>query len=73
LFEDAFLPCIGKEPLHQSAFVVDRHGSREWGGRIWNRFPDKGVTVPVVYVWGQVLLPQSFYAEAKRDIYCPPL
>ena len=71
LFEDVFLPCIGKEPLHQSAFVVN--GSRQWGGGIWKRFPDKGVTVPVVYVWGQVLLPRSFYAEAKRDVYCPPL
>ena len=71
LFEDVFLPCIGKEPLHQSAFVVD--GSRQWGGSNWKRFPDKGVTVPVVYVWDQVLLPRSFYAEAKRDVYCPPL
>jgi hypothetical protein len=71
LFEDAFLPCVGKEPLSQSAFVAD--GRREWGGRIWKRFPDKGVAVPVVYFWDQVLFPRSFYAEAKRDVDCPPL
>jgi len=71
LFEDVFLPCVNKEPLHQSVFFFD--GRRQWGGHIWRRFPDKGVTVPVVYVYGQVLLPRSFYAEAKRDGSCPPL
>jgi|ERR1035438_651377 hypothetical protein len=69
-FEDVFLPCIGKEPLHQSVLVAN--GYRQRTADIWNRSPEKGSTVPVVFVDGQVLLPQSFYAEAKRDVYCPP-
>jgi len=71
LFEDVFLPCVGKEPLRQSLFVVNER--RHWGVFTWKRFPDKGVTVPVVYVYDQVLLPRSFYAEAMSDVYCPPL
>lgn len=70
-FEDVFLPCIGKEPLHQSVFVFN--GRRLWTAYIWNRSPEKGTEVPVVFVNGQVLLPRSFYAEAKRDVYCPPI
>jgi hypothetical protein len=70
LFEDVFLPCIGKEPLRQSVLVFN--GRRQWTGDIWNQSADKGTKIPVVYVDGQVLLPQSFYAEAKRDVYCPP-
>jgi hypothetical protein len=70
-FEDVFLPCIGKEPLHQSVFVFN--GRRLWTAYIWNRSPEKGTKVPVVFVNGQVLLPRSFYAEAKRDVYCPPI
>jgi hypothetical protein len=71
LFEDVYLPCIGKEPLHQSVFWFD--GRRQWGGHIWDRSLEKGTQVPVVWVDGQVLLPRSFYGEAKRDVYCPPL
>jgi len=70
-FEDVFLPCVGKEPLHQSVLVSN--GRRRRTGYIWNRSPEKGTRVPVVFVDGQVLLPRSFYAEAKRDVYCPPL
>jgi hypothetical protein len=70
-FEDVFLPCVGKEPLHQSVLVSN--GRRRWTADIWNRSPEKGTKVPVVFVDGQVLLPRSFYAEAKRDVYCPPL
>ena len=71
LFEDVFLPCIGTEPLHQSVFFYD--GRRQWGADIWKGSANKGIKVPVVYVNGQVLLPRSFFAEAKRDVYCPPL
>ncbi len=71
LFEDVFLPCIGKEPLHQSVLVSN--GRRLWTAGIWNPSPEKGTKVPVVFVNGQYLLPRSFYAEAKRDVYCPPL
>jgi hypothetical protein len=71
LFEDVFLPCIGKEPLHQSVLVSN--GRRLWTADIWNPSPEKGTKVPVVFVNGQYLLPRSFYAEAKRDVYCPPL
>ena len=71
LFEDVFLPCVGKEPLHQSVLVFN--GRRLWTADIWNRSPEKGTKVPVVFMNGQVLLPRSFYAEAKRDVYCPPL
>jgi len=71
LFEDVYIPCIGKEPLRQSALVSD--GRRQWGGYIWNRSPDKGIKVPIIRMYDRVLLPQSFYAEAKRDVYCPPL
>jgi len=70
-FEDVFLPCVGKEPLHQSVLVFN--GRRRWTADIWNRSSEKGTKVPVVSVDGQVLLPRSFYAEAKRDVYCPPL
>ncbi len=71
LFEDVFLPCIGKEPLHQSVLVSN--GRRLWTAGIWNPSPEKGTKVPVVFVNGQYLLHRSFYAEAKRDVYCPPL
>ncbi len=71
LFEDVFLPCVGKEPLHQSVLVFN--GRRRWTADIWKRSPENGTKVPIVFVNGQVLLPRSFYAEAKRDVYCPPL
>jgi hypothetical protein len=71
LFGDVYLPCIGEEPLHQSVFWFDGH--RQWGGDIWNQSPEKGIKVPIIHVNGQVLLPRSFFAEAKRDVYCPPL
>ncbi|MGA9352423.1 MAG: hypothetical protein WBV46_01950 [Terriglobales bacterium] len=68
-FEDVFLPCIGNEPLHQSILVFDTR----WTGHTWTRSPNKGINVPVVYLkYGLVLLPQSFYAEAKRDAGCSP-
>jgi len=70
-FEDVYLPCVGKEPLHQ--IVLVSNGRRRWKGYIWNGSPEKGTKVPIVYVDRQVLLPRSFYAEAKRDTYCPPL
>lgn len=66
-FEDVFLPCIGKEPLHQSVLVFKTPET----GFTWIRSPDKKTNAPVVYLkYGQVLLPQSFYAEAKRNVYC---
>jgi len=69
MFEDVFLPCAGKEPIRS----MNSKGQRQWTGEIWSRSPDKGIRVPIVYVYGKVLLPQSFYEEAKRDIGCPPL
>jgi len=68
LFEDVFLPCSGNEPIH--GFVDN--GSPTFTGEIWSRSPDKGIKVPIVYVYAQVLLPQRFYEEAKRDVGCPP-
>ncbi|MFI5102406.1 MAG: hypothetical protein ACHP9V_03440 [Terriglobales bacterium] len=68
-FEDAFLPCVGQTPLPQSQMVFNA----KWTGYIWTRSPDKTINVPVVHLEnGQVLLPQSFYAEAKRDASCSP-
>ena len=68
-FEDAFLPCVGQTPLPQGELVFDTR----WTGHIWVRSPDKGINVPVVQLEDrQVLLPQSFYAEAKRDAGCSP-
>jgi len=71
LFEDVYLPCMGKEPLRQSVLVID--GRRQWRGYIWNRSPNERIKVPIIHVHDRVLLPQSFYAEAKRDVYCPPI
>jgi len=68
LFEDVFLPCAGTEPIY--GFVDN--GRPAWTGEIWSRSPDEGIKVPIVYVHYQVLFPQSFYEEAKRDVGCPP-
>ena len=66
-FEDVFLPCIGQTPLPQGELVFDTRRT----GYTWIRSPDKGINVPVVYLKDrQVLLPQSFYSEAKRDAGC---
>jgi hypothetical protein len=66
-FEDVFLPCVGQTPLPQSELVL----KRQWTGQVWTRSPDKGSNAPVVFLEdGQVLLPQSFYAEAKRNVGC---
>jgi hypothetical protein len=68
-FEDVFLPCVGQTPLKQWELVFDTR----WTAYTWTRSPDKGINVPVVYLKDrQVLLPQSFYAEAKRDAGCSP-
>jgi hypothetical protein len=68
-FEDVFLPCVGQTPLKQWELVFDAR----WTAYTWTRSPDKGINVPVVYLKDrQVLLPQSFYAEAKRDAGCSP-
>ncbi len=66
-FEDVFLPCIGQTPLPQTELVL----KARWTGRVWTRSPDTGINVPVVYLENdQVLLPQSFYREAKRNVGC---
>jgi hypothetical protein len=40
-------------------------------GYTWTRSPDRGINLPVVYIkYHGVLLPQRFYAEAKRDAGC---
>jgi hypothetical protein len=66
-FEDVFLPCIGQTPLPQSELVL----KPRWTGQVWARSPDKRINVPVVYLENdQVLLPQSFYAEAKANVGC---
>ena len=68
-FEDVFLPCVGQTPLPQSELVFKR-----WTGDTWTRSPDKRINAPIIYLeHGQVLLPQSFYAEAKREVYCSSL
>ena len=67
LFEDVFLPCIGQTPLPQGELVFDTRRT----GYTWTRSPDKGINVPVVYIkYHGVLLPKSFYAEAKRNAGC---
>jgi hypothetical protein len=67
-FEDVFLPCVGQTPRPQSELVFNAR----WTGEIWTRSP-YGINTPVVRLQnGQVLLPQSFYAEAKRDAGCSP-
>ena len=64
-FDDVFLPCEGQTPIPQSELVF----KPRWTGRVWTR--SNGVNVPVVYLEdSQVLLPQSFYAEAKRNVGC---
>lgn len=68
-FEDVYLPCVGHTPLPRRELVF-----RTPNAVVWTRSPDKRISVPVVDLEnGQTLLPQSFYAEAKRDVYCPPL
>jgi len=69
LFEDVYLPCVGSDPIQQRVLV--ENGRRTWRVCLW-RSPEKGTPVPVVDVYGQVLLPRGFYTEAKRDVYCSP-
>jgi len=69
-FEDVFLPCVGNMPLPQSELAFNAQRT----GETWTRSPDNRFNVPAVHVDnGQILLPRSFYAEAKRDVYCSPL
>ncbi len=69
-FEDVFLPCVGQTPLPQSELAFNTRRT----GKTWTRSPDNKINAPVVHLEnGQILLPQSFYAEAKRDVYCSPL
>ncbi len=69
-FEDVFLPCVGNTPLPQSELAFNAQRT----GETWTRSPDNRFNVPAVHVDnGQILLPRSFYAEAKRDVYCSPL
>ncbi len=66
-FEDVFLPCVGHTPLPQSLLVF----KARWTGDIWTRSPDKRINVPVIELDDrEVLLPQTFYADAKRDAGC---
>jgi hypothetical protein len=66
-FEDVFLPCAGQTPLPQGELVFDTLLT----GYTWTRPPDKGLNLPVVYIKHHgALLPQRFYAEAKRDAGC---
>ena len=67
LFEDVFLPCVGRTPIPQHELILDSR----WTGSRWAQSQDKRVNVPVVYLeHGQVLLPRSFYAEARQQAYC---
>jgi hypothetical protein len=67
VFEDVFLPCVGQTPLPQSELVFNKR----WTGDTWVRSPDKRSNVPIVQMEdGQKLLPQSFFAEAKQEVYC---
>ncbi len=68
-FEDVFLPCVGQTPLPQRELVFNTRRT----GSVWTLSPDKGINAPVVYLEnGEPLLPQSLYAEAKRNVYCSP-
>jgi len=68
-FEDVFLPCEGQTPLPQRELVFNTRRT----GSVWTLSPDKGINAPVVYLEnGEPLLPQSLYAEAKRNVYCSP-
>jgi len=70
VFEDVFLPCVGDTPISQSDLVFKQKS--QWTGYTWTTSPDKRISVPILELQdGQVLLPQSFYAEAKSDVYCP--
>ena len=65
-FEDVYLPCVGHTPLPQRELVFNTQQT----GRVWTRSP-YGINAPVVHLEnGQNLLPQSSYAEAKRDTGC---
>jgi hypothetical protein len=67
-FEDVFLPCVAQPPFPQSDLVFGR-----WTGNTWTQSPDKRINAPIVYLEnGYALLPQSLYAEAKREVICPP-
>ncbi len=67
LFEDVFLPCVGQRPLPQSELVLNTRRT----GYTWTQSPDKKINVPVVYLEdGQILLPQSLYAQARQEVYC---
>jgi hypothetical protein len=66
-FEDVFLPCFGKMPIPQSELLLDKRRT----GSIWTRSPDGRTNIPVIRLQdGQILLPQSFYAEARQEVYC---
>jgi hypothetical protein len=68
-FEDVYLPCVGHTPLPQKELVFNTQQT----GRVWTGSPDKRINAPVVHLEnGQNLLPQSFYAEAKGEVYCSP-
>ena len=68
-FEDVFLPCVGQTPLPQRELVFNTLRT----GSVWTLSPDKGINAPAVYLEdGQLLLPQSLYAEAKSNVYCSP-
>jgi hypothetical protein len=70
VFEDVFLPSVGQTPLPQSEMVLNKQRT----GDRWTKSPDKLINVPVVHLEnGQELLPQSFYAKAKSDVYRSPL
>ncbi|MGO9865389.1 MAG: hypothetical protein ACLPLR_17415 [Terriglobales bacterium] len=67
MFEDVFLPCVGQTPLPQRELVFNTRKT----GDAWIWSPDKRINVPLVQLKdGQDLLPQSFYAKAKSEVYC---
>ena len=62
-FEDDFYPYIGHTPLPQSELDI-----RPWTGDAWIQSPDNRISVPVVYIrYGEILIPRSLYAEAKKQ------
>jgi hypothetical protein len=68
VFEDVFLPCVGHTPLPQRELVFNRQRT----GDTWVQSPDKRINAPIVQLHdGQILLPRSLYAEARREVYCP--
>jgi hypothetical protein len=67
VFEDEFVPCTGQGPVPQGELVFNARKT----GSTWTRSSSRGIDVPVVFLeHGQILLPRSFDAAARKAV-CP--